>query len=202
MKLYSIHPPTHPPTHPPARVDPRSTTVGKYAHRIRSAYYLNCLLLWWRYEQHRRHCVEAIILSPWRSTAPSQCPTGRFGAYLTTHPRLTTPPIRPLVHPPTDPPAFTPAEYQAVLERELTGEDGRTPAYGGEGKTRRFPETQHPSPSLILNPYFLSSWGKKKVLGRRVEEGEGLGPRKELFELAARQLSARWRAQPSSSTTR
>lgn len=26
-----------------------------------------------------------------------------------------------------------------------------------------------------------------------MEEGEGLGPRKELFELAARQLSAKWR---------
>lgn len=94
---------------------------------------------------------------------------------------------------------------QAVLERELEGEEeGRTTAYGGEGKTRRrFPNTRDPPPpSLVLNPYYLSSWGKKKVLGQRVEEGEGLGPRKELFELAARQLSARWRAQPPPSSKR
>lgn len=50
--------------------------------------------------------------------------------------------------------------------------------------------------ALILNPYYLAPWGKKKVLGRSVEEGEGLGPRKELFELAARQLGERWRSPP------
>lgn len=50
--------------------------------------------------------------------------------------------------------------------------------------------------ALILNPYYLSPWGKKKVLGRSVEEGEGLGPRKELFELAAGQLGERWRSPP------
>ncbi|CAM9976610.1 unnamed protein product [Ascophyllum nodosum] len=57
-----------------------------------------------------------------------------------------------------------------------------------------------PTPSLTLNPYYLSPWGKKKVLGKRVEEGEGLGPRKELFELAARQLSARWQAVPQTTS--
>lgn len=55
---------------------------------------------------------------------------------------------------------------------------------------------QPPAPLLTLNPYYLSPWGKKKVLGKHVEEGEGLGPRKELFDLAARQLCARSRAVP------
>lgn len=50
-----------------------------------------------------------------------------------------------------------------------------------------------PSAALVLNPYYISPWGRKKILGKRVEEGEGLGPRKELFELAAAQLTARWR---------
>lgn len=56
-----------------------------------------------------------------------------------------------------------------------------------------------PTSAIILNPYYLSPWGKKRVLGKRVEEGEGLGPRKELFELAARQLSERWRSPPPAS---
>lgn len=51
--------------------------------------------------------------------------------------------------------------------------------------------------TIVLNPYYLSPWGRKRVMGKRVEEGEGLGPRKELFELAARQLSERWRSPPS-----
>lgn len=55
---------------------------------------------------------------------------------------------------------------------------------------------QPPAPSLTLNPYYLSPWGKKKVIGKHVEEGEGLGPRKELFDLAARQLGALSRAVP------
>lgn len=58
-------------------------------------------------------------------------------------------------------------------------------------------ELSAPAPALILSPYYLCAWGKKRVLGERVEEGEGLGPRKELFELLADQLSQRWRHQPS-----
>ncbi|CAM9625644.1 unnamed protein product, partial [Hapterophycus canaliculatus] len=50
--------------------------------------------------------------------------------------------------------------------------------------------------TLVLNPYYLSPWGRKRVQGKRVEEGEGLGPRKELFELAAKQISQRWRSPP------
>lgn len=75
--------------------------------------------------------------------------------------------------------------HQTVLERELgpaknNGDESSALAGGAE------------KVALILNPYYLSDWGKKKVLGKSVEEGEGLGPRKELFALAAGQLGERW----------
>ncbi|CAM9745767.1 unnamed protein product, partial [Choristocarpus tenellus] len=53
--------------------------------------------------------------------------------------------------------------------------------------------SQKLSPALILNPYYRSPWSKKVVDSVRVEEGEGLGPRKELFSLLAAQLQNSWR---------
>ncbi|CAN0234772.1 unnamed protein product, partial [Ectocarpus sp. 12 AP-2014] len=87
-------------------------------------------------------------------------------------------------------------QIQGTLERDLPppDRDGR----GGVGGSNTIASgVAPPAEALILNPYYLSSWGKKKVLGQCVEEGEGLGPRKELFELASRQLSERWRSPPT-----
>ena len=44
----------------------------------------------------------------------------------------------------------------------------------------------------VLVPYFRSAYGKKVVQGATVEEGEGLGPRKELFNLISVQLQQSW----------
>lgn len=87
---------------------------------------------------------------------------------------------------------------EALEQIELALESELPVTSEGDGKALglRSPST---APAIILNPYYLSPWGKKKVLGKRVEEGEGLGPRKELFELAARQLSERWRFPPRAS---
>ena len=41
-------------------------------------------------------------------------------------------------------------------------------------------------------PYYRSACGKKYVAGEPVEEGEGLGPRKELFSLLSKQLQDPW----------
>lgn len=42
--------------------------------------------------------------------------------------------------------------------------------------------------AVLLVPYFKSEFGKKVVEGQNVEEGEGMGPRKELFSLLSAQL--------------
>ena len=52
---------------------------------------------------------------------------------------------------------------------------------------------QRPS-VLTLRAYFRSQYGKKSVKGHQVEEGEGLGPRKEFYSLASQQLSSSWKA--------
>jgi len=49
--------------------------------------------------------------------------------------------------------------------------------------------TDHAS---VLLPYFESSSGTKKVQGRRVEGGEGHGPRKEFFTAASADALRRW----------
>lgn len=46
----------------------------------------------------------------------------------------------------------------------------------------------------ILSPYFVSAYGEKVVNGVKVEEGEGLGPRKELFRLLSYQMQEKYRA--------
>ncbi|CAM9591806.1 unnamed protein product [Scytosiphon promiscuus] len=85
---------------------------------------------------------------------------------------------------------------QSELEvAEETGSRSTTRISTADGG--RSPSHVTATAALVLNPYYLSPWGKKRVMGKRVEEGEGLGPRKELFELAARQLSERWRSPPS-----
>lgn len=45
----------------------------------------------------------------------------------------------------------------------------------------------------ILSPYFKSAYGEKVVNGVRVEEGEGLGLRKELFRLVSYQMQEKYR---------
>ena len=80
-------------------------------------------------------------------------------------------------------------EIEQALEQQQRESSPSAGGGSGGGEAQR-------TEALILNPYYLSPWGKKKVLGRSVEEGEGLGPRKELFELAARQLGERWRSPP------
>lgn len=77
---------------------------------------------------------------------------------------------------------------QSALERELGGDGGFQEKHADKSGTPTLPLV-----ALTLNPYYLCPWGKKKILGKRVEEGEGLGPRKELFELAAAQFTERWR---------
>jgi hypothetical protein len=65
--------------------------------------------------------------------------------------------------------------------------------------------------AIILNPYYKSSYSSKQITAKdstgstksvTVEEGEGLGPRKELFFLLAEQLQSQWQpvAAGSSST--
>ena len=44
-------------------------------------------------------------------------------------------------------------------------------------------------------PYFCSSFGKKRIEGKQVEEGEGRGPLKEFFELASAELGCSWAAE-------
>jgi hypothetical protein len=52
--------------------------------------------------------------------------------------------------------------------------------------------------AIILNPYYKSSYSSKQITvpgttqSVTVEEGEGLGPRKELFSLLAEQLQSQW----------
>jgi len=46
--------------------------------------------------------------------------------------------------------------------------------------------------AAVLLPYFESSSGTKKVRGRRVEGGEGHGPRKEFFTAASADALRRW----------
>jgi hypothetical protein len=52
---------------------------------------------------------------------------------------------------------------------------------------------QRPS-VLTMRAYFRSQYGKKSVKGHQVEEGEGLGPRKEFYSLASQHLSSSWKA--------
>ena len=95
--------------------------------------------------------------------------------------------------------ADTLEQIERVLEREFWGAvegDSGTDDDGGAAEAAAAAAAAGGAAVLVLNPYYRSPWGKKKVLGERVEEGEGLGPRKELFELAARQLGERWRSPP------
>lgn len=79
------------------------------------------------------------------------------------------------------------------MEKEFSTAEG----VGGNARGARTEKFERSTSALVLYPYYLSSWGKKKMLGKKVEEGEGLGPRRELFELAAAQLSQRSRPQSS-----
>lgn len=88
---------------------------------------------------------------------------------------------------------------EALEQIELALESETPVTSGGGGSLAAGLPSSPATSAIILNPYYLSPWGKKRVLGKRVEEGEGLGPRKELFELAARQLSERWRLPPPAS---
>jgi hypothetical protein len=60
--------------------------------------------------------------------------------------------------------------------------------------------------AIILNPYYKSSYSNKQITvagstqSVTVEEGEGLGPRKELFFLLAEQLQSQWQPLTVSST--
>ena len=51
--------------------------------------------------------------------------------------------------------------------------------------------------SCVIHPYYKSPYGKKLVDGHSVEEGEGLGPRKELFALLSAHVQQQWRATAS-----
>jgi len=62
---------------------------------------------------------------------------------------------------------------------------------GGGGGASRRPRVGKACVKL-LSPYYCSGYGEKVVEGRRVEEGEGLGPRKELFSLLSSQLQEKW----------
>jgi hypothetical protein len=61
--------------------------------------------------------------------------------------------------------------------------------------------------AIILNPYYKSSYSSKQITipgstqSVTVEEGEGLGPRKELFFLLAEQLQSQWQPVAVSSST-
>merc|ERR1740117_2012145 len=44
----------------------------------------------------------------------------------------------------------------------------------------------------ILSPYFVSASGTKVIQGRRVEGGEGHGPRKEFFVIATSDALKKW----------
>lgn len=95
-------------------------------------------------------------------------------------------------------------QIEQALEQQQEQRELSLSAGGGGGGGGGVNPGRGSTAALILNPYYRSPWGKKKVLGRSVEEGEGFGPRKELFELAARQLGERWRSpppQPSPSTS-
>lgn len=73
-----------------------------------------------------------------------------------------------------------------ILEREL-----------GDAASENSSEPENDAEVILLNPHYACPWGRKKVLGKRVEEGEGSGPRRELFDLAAAQLCQRWNPTPS-----
>jgi hypothetical protein len=52
-----------------------------------------------------------------------------------------------------------------------------------------------PRPALLLCPYFQSTFSSKRIQGVLVEEGEGLGPRKELFAMIMDEMTSKWQAQ-------
>lgn len=54
-------------------------------------------------------------------------------------------------------------------------------------------DTRSAGASVVVCPYYTSPFGKKTSEGHAVEEGEGLGPRKELFSILALQLQQKWR---------
>jgi len=53
--------------------------------------------------------------------------------------------------------------------------------------------------ACVLSPYFESSSGSKIVQGRRVEGGEGHGPRKEFFIATSEDALRRWSSAPAAS---
>jgi len=44
----------------------------------------------------------------------------------------------------------------------------------------------------VICPYYKSEYGQKRSEGHRVEEGEGLGPRKELFSIISEDFTSQW----------
>lgn len=57
------------------------------------------------------------------------------------------------------------------------------------------------APACVLSPYFESPTGTKIVHGRRVEGGEGHGPRKEFFTAASLGCTSRWTNQRDATAT-
>eukprot|EP00750_Incisomonas_marina_P005033 INCI13584.1.p1 GENE.INCI13584.1~~INCI13584.1.p1 ORF type:complete len:817 (-),score=177.06 INCI13584.1:28-2478(-) len=79
-----------------------------------------------------------------------------------------------------------------VLSRETVFDDLVVALRDDSGNNDRPLE----QPSVVtLRAYFKSEYGKKRVNGHQVEEGEGLGPRKEFYSLASLDLSSAWRGQ-------
>lgn len=79
-----------------------------------------------------------------------------------------------------------------VLSRETVFDDLVVALRDDNGDNDR--PLEQPS-VLTLRAYFKSEYGKKRVNGQQVEEGEGLGPRKEFYSLASLDLSSAWRGQ-------
>ena len=77
-----------------------------------------------------------------------------------------------------------------VLSREAVFDDLLETFRDDSGDNGR--PLQRPS-VLSLRAYFKSEFGKKRVNGQQVEEGEGLGPRKEFYALASVHLQSMWK---------
>ena len=74
-----------------------------------------------------------------------------------------------------------------VLSREDIFEDFVAALQGDDSRPLR------EAGVITLRAYFKSEYGGKEINGTRVEEGEGLGPRKEFYALASLYLKAGWR---------
>jgi len=116
-----------------------------------------------------------------------------FGLLLTDQRSLLSPSsISVVLHTRLEASSSTPPHRLSVTTDRHSALDTTISSIRNAFPTGRYQASQNQPALIELCPYYKSQYGKKRSEGFAVEEGEGLGPRKELFALITEQLRSPW----------